>query len=131
MLDRAARACDVSQGDSRREARPCPRNDAGHDALPNDLIGVATSYAELIALIERRRCELGLTFLDMDERAGLATSHYSHLVGWDGKHGRNLGPATLPRVLGALGIGIAIVELEQPERGARNVAMVRGKRKAA
>lgn len=121
----------LAPGDSRREAPPCPSSVTGHDALAKASEDIATTYAELIALLERRRCELGLTFIDMDERAELGTSHYSHLVGFDAKHGRNLGPATLRRVLNALGVGIALVPIEEVERGRRNTAMVRAKRKAA
>ncbi|MEM7399917.1 MAG: helix-turn-helix transcriptional regulator, partial [Pseudomonadota bacterium] len=90
------------------------------DPIESAPAGVATTYAELIELLEKRRRDLRLSQMEMDERAGLGTSHYSHLVSWDTKYGRNMGPGTLAKVLDALGVGLVVVSLCEPEKGDLN-----------
>lgn len=88
-------------------------------------LGVARDYGELVQIIDRRRCQLGLTHVDIDDRAGLGGGHYSHLISWRDRHGRSLGPSTLSRILSALGVGLTVVAVEDVEPGERDVAMVR------
>jgi hypothetical protein len=61
------------------------------------------------ALAERRR-QLGLTQLDLDDRAGFQSGYTGKLEAWLGRSGRVAGTVTLPLWLEALGVVLVVVD---------------------
>ena len=94
-------------------------------SLHDERMARVADYGSLIEAIERRRVELGLTQIELDDRAGLAAGHYSHIAAWRSPQGRNLGATTLARVLSALGLALDVVRVKAVELGARDGRMAR------
>lgn len=59
-----------------------------------------------------RKAELDVSFPTRDAVAGLATGHASKVLGPGPVHAKNLGPISLPSLLGALGVKLVLVEGE-------------------
>jgi hypothetical protein len=74
------------------------------------------SYAELIALIEARRRELGLSMLEVDWRAGLQDGYFAK-VSCGLKH---MGRLSFGLILDTLGLEVRVYPKTKPET--RNVA---------
>lgn len=72
---------------------------------PSDIVGVAVDYPQLRALIAARRRELGLRQLHVDDIAGLQGGYTGKLECGD----RHFGDMSLGSILGALGVGLALV----------------------
>lgn len=72
-------------------------------------------YPALVAALTERRKALGLSQLDLDERAGWPGGYAGKLeAGWK-EGGKTVGAASFPRWLAALGVRLAVVEvLEVP-----------------
>lgn len=81
-------------------------------------IAVVREYSDLVATLKRRRVSLGLTCLHVDDRAGLHTGYTTKLENFAGSQGKVLGPVSMPLILGALGLAIAIVECGPRPRAA-------------
>jgi transcriptional regulator with XRE-family HTH domain len=81
------------------------------DAAP--LIG---GYRDLVEALIARRHALGVSQLELEELAGLSSGFVSHLESWNRPHGRRAGDVTLTLWLGALGLGLRLVEV-RPGRG--------------
>lgn len=62
---------------------------------------VAKDYQQLIAALNRRRCELCLTLAELDELAGLADRHCSKLLSKTPT--KFIGKVSLPCLLASLG----------------------------
>lgn len=73
------------------------------------MVGI-TSYHGLVAAIRLRKDALGLNNAEMDELCGFSAGYTSHLLATDRKHSRSIGVESLPRLLDALGLSIALVE---------------------
>lgn len=71
----------------------------------SDIVGVAIDYPQLRALIAARRRELGLRQLEVDDMAGLQGGYTGKLECGD----RHFGDMSLGSLLGALGVGLALV----------------------
>lgn len=82
-------------------------------------------YGDLIDALRARRKALGLSQRELDDRAGLQEGYTSKLEAWRSHSGRGLGPASLPRILQALGIGIAVIEVEEPNEAIERVIPLR------
>jgi hypothetical protein len=77
------------------------------------------SIEELLAALRARRDELQISNETIDDIAGLSDRHASKLLAANFPS-RNLGKISFPLILGALGLGIARVEIvEDPEAIAR------------
>ena len=74
-----------------------------------------TTYEALIAVLRARRIELGLSQIDVDYLAGMASGYCakleSSLTNPTAKNARSIGRESLPLMLGALGIGMAATPL--------------------
>ncbi|WP_036286897.1 hypothetical protein [Methylosinus sp. PW1] len=70
------------------------------------IVGYASTPREIVALIEQRRYALGLRSLEVDDLAGVQPSYLSKAACGS----KNLGDMSMPAILGALGLRIAIVE---------------------
>jgi hypothetical protein len=68
---------------------------------------VADDYESLRAILNERRLMCKMTMIELDQRAGLADGHAGKLL----CGARNLGPVSLPLILGALGVQLALVEI--------------------
>jgi hypothetical protein len=72
---------------------------------------VIQDYAGFVDALVARRKALGFPQLETDERAGLQSGYVGKVEAWLAeKHGRGLGPMSLELLLGALGVGIILVE---------------------
>ena len=71
-----------------------------------------SDYPELRAALNSRRVELGMTMLDVDARAGLSDGFSARLLSKPKSaravYKRNLGPVSLPLVLGALKVRLRL-----------------------
>ena len=94
-------------------------------------IAKVADYGSLIDALERRRVELNLSLIEVDERAGLSAGHWSHIAKWRSPQGRNLGPTSFARVLSALGLELHIHVKKEIPPGTRNAAMARSRQAAA
>jgi transcriptional regulator with XRE-family HTH domain len=74
------------------------------------VIGYATSLAELVALLAERRYSLGITSTALEAAAGLAQGHLSKVECGT----KRLGHISLPTLLSALGLKLAVVESDEP-----------------
>lgn len=76
-------------------------------------IGRAKKLEELIALLAKRRRDLGLAQIDLDDLAGFQDGYTGKLeVGGVPRGGRNPGTWSLPRWLRALGVELAVIEVD-------------------
>lgn len=75
------------------------------------VLGVASDYQTLRAILNDRRRNLGLRFLDLDEKSGVAAGYSSKLLTVSAQCAQHkvLGPISTPLVLEALRVRIAIV----------------------
>ncbi len=77
-----------------------------------------TTFDDLVRAIRARRIEIGLSQLAVDEMAGLASGYVAKLeaslTNPSAKNARSIGRESLPLVLGAIGMEIALVD---PHRG--------------
>lgn len=78
-------------------------------------VAMAETYRELIDHISARRRELGLSCLELDDLAGLPQGYSSKLECYPARHNRSLGIVSLPAILTALGLRMAVVKVEPPE----------------
>ena len=69
-------------------------------------------YGGLIEALAERRRDLGMSQVDVDERAGFCDRYMSKVEAWQGKHGRGLGVLTLPLLLETLGVRLQLVTVE-------------------
>jgi hypothetical protein len=69
-----------------------------------------TNYTGIVDGIRARVDQLGMTLNDLDALCGWHPGYSSHLLSTDRKHSRNIGVESLPRLLKALGLTIALVE---------------------
>ena len=67
----------------------------------------------LIEALAARREELGMSQFELDKRAGLVAGYTWKLEAWHGRRGRALGLLTLPRLLEALGVALAVVPVDE------------------
>lgn len=63
------------------------------------------NYNELVALLVRRRHDLGMSQIDMDHRTGLADGYVAKIECGT----KRLGPTSLPCILGALGVSLLVI----------------------
>lgn len=70
-----------------------------------NVLGYATSPAEIVALLEQRRYSLGIASRDVDTIAGLADGHCSKIACGL----KPIGHISLPNLLAALGLRLAII----------------------
>jgi hypothetical protein len=73
---------------------------------------VIEDYDQLVAALKRRRMDLGLSLLEAEAIGGFTTSHLTKLETYEAAgYGRRAGPFSLTTWLGALGVGLQLVEL--------------------
>ena len=72
----------------------------GADSMPDRL---ATTEAEILALLREAAKRRGLTYLEIDDRAGLANGHFSKIMGESNSPTLH----TLAKLCPVLGIGFA------------------------
>jgi len=79
-----------------------------------DVLARITDYAALVAAIRARRVSLGLSQLAVDDMAGLPTGYTAKieamLTNPKAPNARNIGWQSLPLLLGALSLEIAIMQ---------------------
>lgn len=66
--------------------------------------GLITTYDALVDYLIARRKALGLTQLELDERAGFQSGYTAKLENWRGRQGRVAGSVTMPLWFQALGV---------------------------
>jgi hypothetical protein len=69
-----------------------------------------TNYHGIVDAIRARVEVLGMTLHDLDAMCGFHDGYCSHLLSTDRKHSRNIGVESLPKLLRALGLTLALVE---------------------
>jgi hypothetical protein len=79
------------------------------------------SYAELVKAFVDRRVALNMSQAELDDRAGAADGYCGKIECFD----RRLGALTLDLFLSALGLGLLVIEVDQPRPGSRNAAQDR------
>jgi hypothetical protein len=72
------------------------------------VLGYVGSIPELVPLMAERRYALGITSRDLDIAAGTADGHTSKIEAGT----KRLGHITIPALLGALGLRLAVVAVE-------------------
>lgn len=83
-------------------------------------------YGDLIEALRARRKALGISQLELDDRAGLSDGYTAKLEAWRNRRiGKGLGPVSLPLILEALGIGIVFVDIPETEPAIENVVPLR------
>jgi transcriptional regulator with XRE-family HTH domain len=99
------------------------------------ILAALETFDELIAVMRDRRISLGLSQNALEDRAGLAGGYVGKLEGSRGKsNSRSIGRESLPLLLGALGLELAVVDgamravaAHGPEDDAgQSVAVLRG-----
>lgn len=78
---------------------------------------VCISYRQFMDALKRRRIQLGLSQMEMDDRAGLQDGYTGKLEVWDRDSGRRLGPVSFDLLLEGLGLAVAVVP--RPGRASR------------
>lgn len=78
-------------------------------------LAVTSNYDGLVGLMKSRREELGLTCNDVDALAGLQDGYTGKVECFPNHHHRTLGIVSLPLMLGALGLALAVVKVEPPK----------------
>jgi hypothetical protein len=74
---------------------------------PGDVLAIFDDYEAMLLALHRRKEDCKFSFLELDERTGLTHGHTSKIFG--PSHVKNLGPLSFGRVLGALGLKLALV----------------------
>jgi hypothetical protein len=74
-------------------------------------VDTVSDYQGLVGLLRRRRVELGLSQLEIDDIAGFQSGYCSKLEQPSRDYGRQARWPTLEWWLGALGVGLALVPL--------------------
>lgn len=83
---------------------------------------VITDYDSLVIAMRNRREALKLTTLEVDAKSGMQEGYASKLENYQRSFGRGVGPDTLPLWLGALRLGIILVELPRATRNFQSLA---------
>lgn len=76
-----------------------------------ETIAYCWNYRGLMNALKARRMDLGLSQLEVDDKAGLQDGYCGKLEAWDRDGGRRWGPVSLDLLLGAYDLGIALVEI--------------------
>lgn len=84
---------------------------------PPRIIAVAANYSEVIEGYRRRKGEVGATFEALDHRTGLPAGYTSKLMMSEPM--KVFGPLSLPLVNEALGVRLALIEVEPAEQVAK------------
>jgi hypothetical protein len=83
-------------------------------------IRVCRSREELLAVLRERRDELNISHGTIDGIAGISDGHFSKLV--CARPLKNLGPISLGAILGALGLGIVKIVIEEDPKAIEQVS---------
>ena len=75
-----------------------------------DPYAIPKSYPDLIAVLVRRRRELGLTTSELDDVSGMQLGYVAKLENGS----KNLGPMSFDTMLSALGLRVVLVPVEPP-----------------
>ena len=89
-------------------SRDVPRDNEGQTVL----LGSATTYEKLVAILVKRRHSLGLTQLQLDDKAGYTDTYTSKLEAYQGRGGRTMGMMAMPTWLGALGVRLQVIRMD-------------------
>jgi hypothetical protein len=74
---------------------------------------VVREYGDLVNAMRDRRHDLGMSCMTLDARAGFHEGYANKLENWEKSYGRGIGPVILPLWLEALGLAIALVEVDK------------------
>lgn len=89
-------------------------------ALGYDVVsGVIQNYDELVDALIARRDALKLSCIELDARSGMQEGYTNKLENWRQSYGRGMGPEVFPLWLGALKVGIVLVDLPRKQRKAK------------
>jgi len=80
-------------------------------------LAVCITYRQFMDALRKRRIGLGLSQMEVDDRAGLQDGYTGKLEVWDRDSGRRLGPVSFDLLLEALGLAVAVVR--RPGRASR------------
>ena len=101
----------LGQRDAHGDLNHRPRAVAGQAPVePSG--GVARNYAELVWLLRARRHALGITHLELDERAGFEDGYASKLEQPVALYGRSAVNPSFDLWLGGLGVGLTLTPLK-------------------
>jgi len=79
------------------------------------VLGEAAGYNELCQLLAMQRIALGMTQRELDQLAGFQDGYTGKLETGTRPKGRTIGSRLLPMWLGALGVRLAIVPIDEHE----------------
>jgi predicted DNA-binding transcriptional regulator AlpA len=78
--------------------------------------GVITDYRAFVDAMITRRNALKITSIELDALSGMQEGYASKLENWGRMQGRGIGPEIFPLWLGALRVGIVLVDLPRRPR---------------
>ncbi len=81
--------------------------------------GVITDYQAFVDAMISRRAGLNISSIELDALSGMQEGYASKLENFGRPQGRGLGPEIFPLWLGALRVGIVLVDLPRRPRKAR------------
>lgn len=80
----------------------------------HETLAYCWNYRGLMSALKVRRKELGLSQLEVDDKAGLQDGYCGKLEAWDRDSGRRLGPVSFDLLLAAYGVGLVLFETRPP-----------------
>ncbi|QRG10173.1 hypothetical protein EZH22_30300 (plasmid) [Xanthobacter dioxanivorans] len=80
----------------------------------HETLAYCWTYCGLMNALKVRRKELGLSQLEVDDKAGLQDGYCGKLEAWDRDSGRRLGPVSFDLLLAAYGVGLVLFETRPP-----------------
>lgn len=83
---------------------------------------VITDYGQLVEALVKRRESLSMSSMELDARSGMQEGYASKLENYGRPQGRGMGPETFPLWLGALKVGVVLVDLPRRPRKKRGGA---------
>lgn len=92
------------------------------------MLATFSTYEGLVETLKGRRISLGMSQLALEDRAGLASGHVGKIEGDPTKrNNRAIGRDTLPLLLGALNLQLAVVPVEKQASSKHGLNAIRGK----
>lgn len=81
--------------------------------------GVIQSYDDFVQAMRARRVDMKLSSMETEAKSGLQEGYIPKLENPGTKYGRGVGPDTLPLWLGALRVGIVLVDIPRRPRAGK------------
>ncbi|MBW8282507.1 MAG: helix-turn-helix domain-containing protein [Rhizobium sp.] len=111
------RRAEVNAWDEAQAGAPLDKPDT---ALGLPIVsGVIQSYDDFVQAMRARRVDIKLSSMETEAKSGLQEGYIPKLENPGTKYGRGVGPDTLPLWLGALRVGIVLVDIPRRPRAGK------------